>query len=151
VNAWLYGGLGGAVLVLAGLLWWRSGQLDQVNADFTAYKATQEQLLKDTVRQNALDVEETRIRNETMSNALHTELAASIAGGTRTAVQLRDALARNATRTVSETPDQSGAAPASGVSGSIAEITDATGQALAAGTRDAARLNTLVAEIKPQL
>jgi hypothetical protein len=40
VSAYLYGGLAGAILVLAGLLWWRGHQLEHANSEIASLKVS---------------------------------------------------------------------------------------------------------------
>jgi hypothetical protein len=150
VTAYLYGAGAGAILVLAGLLWWRGNQLDHVRAEFTAYKAAQAQAVADATKAAQIKANAVGEHNAAVMADLQGKLDGSIADGTRLAVRLRLALAGIHTSPVPEAPGQPGTAAPGGVTGSDGTI-EATAAAFAACQRDAARLDAWIAEVTPQL
>lgn len=154
MSAYLYGAGAGAILVLSGLLWWRGGQLERVRGEFGAYKAAQAQLVADSLKAAQIKSQEAEAHNAQVMADLQGRLDGSIADGTRLAVRLRLALAGAGAGPLPQDTGQPGAAPASGVAGE----TEAARRTLAAFAdydascvRDTARLDALIAEVKPQL
>ena len=150
MNAYIYGAGAGAILILAGLLWWQGNRLDRVRGEFTAYKTAQAQAVADAVKAVQVKASETEKANAAIVADIQGKLDRSIGDGTRLAVRLRDALASVHASPVPQDPSQPGAAPASGVAGSTGAL-EATAAAFAACERDGTRLDALIAEIHRQL
>jgi hypothetical protein len=150
VSAYVYGGLAGAILVLAGLLWLESHHLDRAKAEFTAYKAAQAQAVADAGREAADKAKETERFNATIMADLQNRLDGSVTNGERLAARLRLALAGIHTSPLPEAPGQPGTAPTSGAE-VVARAAQLVGDVTAECERNADRLDAWIAEMKPQL
>ena len=151
--AYIYGAGAGAILVLAGLLWWKGHQLDHANtaiAALLADRAAQAQAVADQVAQNERLLKATENLNAKIMVDLQGKLDRSVTDGERLAGRLRLALTDPHRSPLPTTSGQSGAAPAGGTQ-VIARAAQLVGDVTAECERNADRLDAWVAEIKPQL
>jgi hypothetical protein len=153
MSAYLYGGLGGVILALAGLLWWKGHQLDHANtaiAALLADRAAQAQAVADQVAQNERLLKATENLNAKIMVDLQGKLDASVTDGERLAARLRLALTRPDHSPLPSAQDQPATAPASGAE-VAARTAQLVGDVTAECERNADRLDAWIAEIKPQL